>query len=1693
MRLSCKVRAVVTALFLLPLLHVVSAKAATSWTIAVSGRSTASGTVHIWNADFDVSVDIPNATCASTASGAIVGKLRGNAAFADATGEYLVNRLYTSPPPVYTITIRRRDGAAFDLNVDPQVPGLNIVTNSGSRPEGASTVADPGKRYRNNLTPMEQLRIVAGEHEGAEAAEFVESSYYVAPGITVHETVGAAPEVAPNSLREIRKFLAGGSRSNRTLTSLTNGDFESGDFTGWSLAGAYGDGAPSACGAPRPAEALITSPGLLPLANEDPCIDAVYHGQHAAQLGDEIAWGFDPAGQSKCNTISQDAVVPAGTANLTFAYAVIAANPGHGFGDDPYFNVRLEDVTSATVLYDLTDYTTSYDPSDPCNPWLLGATYGGQIVYRCWTEVSLDLSGIAGHTVRLSLKASDCSPSGHFCEAFLDGVGLACPDYTPPELAPLSGTCEEDPTDPGSFCANIGWLAPSDPSSGPDVTGAYCVPVVQAATTYDVRWSTLPIVDEAGFAAATQVLDEPTPGAPGTPQSLSLCGLPGTNVFVALRSLDASFNASALSSVEVAPGVPCEQVEVVGSDRKISDTEGGFGPALLDHDHFATALAAIGDVDGDGTDDMAVTTLGQGGAVRVLFMNDDGTVASVHRISDGLGGFPSSVLDAGDRFGAAVVSLGDPDGPGPIAVTLAVGAPGDDDGGPQTSWFQDPVGGHWYKLTNRRYYGIHDDPPPGSGNDLQPHWLDAVDDAAVEGAYLFVIKDHEEEVFVRNAFGTEPMWLGLTDYGHEGVWQWVRADGTTAINWDNGQPDNAGGGGEDCAHINHFGGPGTVNDLGNHELPSHPYYPYRAVFERDSPPPPPSDRGAVWILNLDQGGVVQSYQKVSEISGGLGESLTDGDEFGGALAAIGDLDGDGSNDLAVAAVYDDDGGPNRGAVWILFLAPDGTVRATKKVSANAGMEGVLQNDGAFGWCLAGLGELGSTGLVGLAVGAHVDDDGGCCDRGAVWVLHLDPDGVVRERHKLSATNCGLAELLNPNDYFGSSLAAGDFDADGAPDLLVGAVGDDDGGELRGAAWLVLLNSNGTAKCPQKISDLAGGFDGVLEDGDYFGSSVASLGDYNHDGAVDFGIGAPRDDDGGTDRGAVWILSQNSVFRVATVDPLPNSTGSGWLPEVTIDFTRRVNPADVTPANFSITGTLSGPAPSSLVAEAAGRTVKILPGWDSYRTFSAGERVEVVVTRMVRSADGLTIQTPNVTNFRTLAQRGDGTFTPLPPMPAGSSVVGAAAGDLNGDWKPDLVTVGTDGKLTLFLNTTPEGGQPSWQQSVSAVGNSFASVALWDLDLDGELDIIASDQGLDLIRVGLNGGGAMSWNWSTWPAGDAPQRLAVGEINGDGHPDVAVCHEVSNDVHVLLGDGAGGVLAIGTYPVAANPFDLDMRDLDLDGALDLVVLHGTSEQITVLRNVAPTAAPGAIFSVHFETSVPGAQGVLVEDINGDRHPDVLVATANDGQVAVLLTRPDATLAPPVHYATGTGGSIRGLAPLDFDGDGDQDLGVTNPGSNEWILLRNDGGEFTVQLTSATLSRPILPLAADVNRDGVLDLVVPTRIARSVEVYMGNRNVADVPEDTDTVRQDGMIDLAVSPNPSSATMFFALRATGTARLEVFDAGGRIVRRFDISGRSDRSGVFTWDATDRFGRPVPAGLYFARLRQGDRESTVRFVRVQ
>ena len=119
---------------------------------------------------------------------------------------------------------------------------------------------------------------------------------------------------------------------------------------------------------------------------------------------------------------------------------------------------------------------------------------------------------------------------------------------------------------------------------------------------------------------------------------------------------------------------------------------------------------------------------------------------------------------------------------------------------------------------------------------------------------------------------------------------------------------------------------------------------------------------------------VDSFQKISEIEGNFLNLLNDGDQFSHSVTNLGDLDGDGINDLAISSSYDDDDATDSGAFYIVFLKNDDTVKSYQKISnTEGGFSGILDEVDNFGQSLVNIGDINSDGITDLAVGAFKDD------------------------------------------------------------------------------------------------------------------------------------------------------------------------------------------------------------------------------------------------------------------------------------------------------------------------------------------------------------------------------------------------------------------------------------------------------------------------------------------------------------------------------------------------------------------------------------------------------------------------------------------------------------------------------------------------------------------------------------------------
>ncbi|HTE05886.1 MAG TPA: integrin alpha [Planctomycetota bacterium] len=217
------------------------------------------------------------------------------------------------------------------------------------------------------------------------------------------------------------------------------------------------------------------------------------------------------------------------------------------------------------------------------------------------------------------------------------------------------------------------------------------------------------------------------------------------------------------------------------------------------------------------------------------------------------------------------------------------------------------------------------------------------------------------------------------------------------------------------------------------------------------------------------------------LSGGTGATLllitgaTAYERCGASVAGAGDVDLDGHADLAVGSPNRTVGGAMVGSVRLVSGATGATLLTLDGDEAA----------GDFGFAVAGAGDVDGDGVPDLAVGARLDD-GGAVDAGSVFIHSGATGALLRSFHGDAA-----------GDLFGSAMfGAGDMNADGWPELIVGAPFDHcEGG-----------NCGATA--------IFSGADGALlfeyhgEEGQLMGASVGGGGDLDGDGLDDIIVGLP---------------------------------------------------------------------------------------------------------------------------------------------------------------------------------------------------------------------------------------------------------------------------------------------------------------------------------------------------------------------------------------------------------------------------------------------------------------------------------------------------------------------------------------------------------------------------------------------------------
>jgi hypothetical protein len=679
-------------------------------------------------------------------------------------------------------------------------------------------------------------------------------------------------------------------------------------------------------------------------------------------------------------------------------------------------------------------------------------------------------------------------------------------------------------------------------------------------------------------------------------------------------------------------------------------------------------------------------------------------------------------------------------------------------------------------------------------------------------------------------------------------------------------------------------------------------------------------------------------------STGLGSSASwvrggsaNGDNLGQTVAGVGDVDGDGYDDVAVAdngywsqpqyGDSDDDG--FHGAVDVYLGGPSGPDNSPEW--SNTGD----QAGGGYGDSIDGAGDVDGDGYGDLLIGAD-SYTSGQVHEGRAYLYAGGSGGP-------DLWSSWTAEANLSQAWFGTSVAsAGDLNGDGYADVVIGAPGWSDLEAGEGAAFVYLGSGSGLQIAAAWYTD------GDQTNAE-LGTSVSSAGDTDGDGFAEVAVAAPMWDGGQNDEGKVQLFAGSGAGLAA------DEQWTGESNQGAAHFGTSVASA----------GDVNGDGRDDLLVGA--------PGYDNGHT-DEGRAYYYM---------GLASGPSSAASWTGEANSAEAEF--------GDAVAGA--GDVNGDGYDDVLigapgTSADSGAAHLYLGSST--GPDSAADSIfvgdggSRMGSAVAGAG--DVNGDGYADVIVGaeswtsaviDEGAAFVYAGSASGlvGAPLWsaaggqNLSNFGIAVA----GLGDTDGDGFADVAVGGDGFDDtytnqgrVDVFLGSatgpsatadltlwGAAGGDRLGGAVAGAGDVNGDGLDDLLVGSYGATNTASSEGRAQLFEGTAagPSATPSwTVWGVQqgsgFGVSVDGAG-----DVDADGYADVLVGAAwydggqtNEGK-ASLFRGSDAGLdSSPSWEAEGDqgaalfGASVAGAGDVDGDGFGDvlvgawkYDLGQSNEGA------------------------------------------------------------------------------------------------------------------------------------------------------------------
>jgi len=488
--------------------------------------------------------------------------------------------------------------------------------------------------------------------------------------------------------------------------------------------------------------------------------------------------------------------------------------------------------------------------------------------------------------------------------------------------------------------------------------------------------------------------------------------------------------------------------------------------------------------------------------------------------------------------------------------------------------------------------------------------------------------------------------------------------------------------------------------------------------------------------------------------------------------------------------------------------------------------------------------------------------------------------------------------------------------------------------------------------------------------------------------------------------------------------------------------------------------------------AAGTSVIVISG-------QAAQAGDVHVTANAQGAAATPVD-PNLTNNRvstTLNVAQALTSGPAQLLPSPDNV-SAATGDFNRDGFIDLaLTKGSASGTEVYLNveSTTNPAQRMLSPSPLVLGDQLPStdVLAADLDGDGDLDLVTTNNTAQSNNVFLNSGTGAFTLFATLGAGDS-NAAAAGDFNGDGRLDLAFAGPAAAAIYL---NAPGPTFTPATPVGTGNMRELVVADFDLDGLPDLVLANAAGPS-RFHKNLG-----GGQFAAGVVIDSGGAESVASADFNGDSRPDLAFARVGTAvmppSIVVYQNNPGGT-APLFVIVAGLGAApTLDVLATDVDLDSFADLVAVGASGTHQVYRGNGAGGFSLHPTQFLLTGATGAAFGKLSIDDRVDLAVAGTGGAGVFFNDGRGGLGPGDTDKPVIQLVGEASVEVEVG----TTYQDSGATATDSIDG-NLTTRIVTNNPVNPRIVGTYTVTYDVTDNSGNA--ASRVTRSVRVGAREGT-------